>query len=70
MEQTFQVPEISCGHCKQTIEGALQPLEGVAEASVNIEARSVFVRYEPTAVRETDLRTAIQDSGYTVAGTV
>jgi copper chaperone len=63
---TISVPEIHCDHCKASIEGALQPLEGVEDATVDIAGRTVTVSYEPAQVSETDLRAAIEDQGYDV----
>lgn len=40
---TYSVPEISCGHCKETIEGALSGVDGVASAVVDVEAKTVTV---------------------------
>jgi copper chaperone len=39
VQQSFKVPEVSCGHCKSAIEGALGGVEGVTEAEVDIEAK-------------------------------
>ena len=64
--ETISVPEIHCGHCKSSIEGALAPLEGVAEAVVDIDARSVTVSYDADAVSRDALVAAIEDQGYAV----
>ena len=66
MEQTFSVPDVHCGHCKSTIEGALEPLEGVKRAAVDLDVRAVTVVYEPGAVAQEELIRAIEDSGYRV----
>jgi copper chaperone len=68
LRQTFTVPEISCEHCKSTIEGALKPLTGVAEAVVEIEAKRVGVQYDPEVVTKGQLVAAIEDAGYDVPG--
>ncbi len=39
----YEVPTISCGHCKGTIEGGLAELEGVVSGTVEIEAKTVTV---------------------------
>ena len=64
--ETISVTEIHCGHCKASIEGALQPMEGVDTATVDIEARSVTVAYDDGTVSRDDLVRAIQDQGYEV----
>ena len=41
MELNFTVPEISCGHCKETIEKALD-VTGVSNLDINIETLSLI----------------------------
>ncbi len=66
MRQTFKVPEVSCGHCKGAIEGALQPLEGVAGADVDLDSKTVAVDYDEAVVSEASLRERIEEAGYSV----
>ena len=63
-KRVFDVPGISCGHCKSAIEGALGDLDGVDHATVDIDARTVTV--EGTATDET-VTAAINEAGYEVA---
>lgn len=63
---TIVVPEIHCDHCRTSIEGALAPLDGVARASVDIDARQVTVDYDETAIDRDALVIAIEDQGYEV----
>ena len=37
MNVVFTVPEISCGHCKDTIESTLNNVESIESVSVDIE---------------------------------
>ena len=60
---TFSVPEISCGHCKSTIEAAVQGLGGIARVEVDIDAKTVTVAGGDRAT----IMTAIEDAGYDVA---
>jgi copper chaperone len=64
--QTISVPEIHCDHCKSSIEGALTPLEGVAEAVVNIDAATVTVRFDDRVVGRDEVIKAIEAQGYDV----
>lgn len=48
--ETISVPEIHCDHCKMSIEGALNPLEGVSSAVVDVPNATVKVSYEPEQV--------------------
>lgn len=64
---TLSVPDISCGHCKSSIEGAVAPLEGVESAEVTIEAKTVNVSFDESLVHLDAIITAIDDQGYEVA---
>ena len=44
METKFTVPEISCGHCKETIESTVNSLENVESVNVDIDQKSVHVK--------------------------
>jgi copper chaperone len=66
MQQSISVPEISCEHCKTTIEGALRSLEGVSRATVEVEAKKVEVVFDPGLVSSEQLIAAIEDAGYEV----
>ncbi|HEV2755025.1 MAG TPA: heavy-metal-associated domain-containing protein [Actinomycetota bacterium] len=68
MQETFQVADISCDHCKRAIEGALRPLAGVQRAEVSVPERSVTVEWQPETVARERLVAAIEDAGYTVGG--
>ena len=63
----LSVPDISCGHCKSSIEGAVGPMEGVASAEVTIDDRTVDVVYDEAVVDLDAIVTAIEDQGYDVA---
>jgi len=39
----YSVPEISCDHCKQSIEGAVGPVDGVEYVDVDVAAKTVAV---------------------------
>lgn len=64
--EVINVPEITCGHCKSAIEGALQPLDGVQEATVDIAGANVSVSYDPDTVSRDALVAAIEEQGYEV----
>ena len=48
-ETTLSVPEIHCGHCKMSIEGAVSGIAGVTKAEVDIEARTVSLAFDDPA---------------------
>ena len=43
METKFTVPEISCGHCKETIESIINSFDNVETVNVDIDQKSVVV---------------------------
>jgi copper chaperone len=63
--RVYQVPDVSCGHCKSAIEGELDKLEGVTSAVVNVDAKTVTV--DGIAADEA-ITHAISEAGYEVAG--
>lgn len=63
----LSVPEVHCGHCVSSIEGALKPMEGVKDATVSLEDTNVTVEHDDSVNHE-DLRKAIEEQGYEVAG--
>lgn len=64
--RTYSVPEISCGHCKSAIEGEVSKLDGVAEVTVDIDARTVTVDGDAA---DDAIHAAIEEAGYDVATT-
>lgn len=64
--KTLTVPEISCGHCKASIEGAVAPLDGVARVEVHIDERTVDLDYDGTDATFETIVAAIEEQGYDV----
>jgi copper chaperone len=63
---TLVVPDISCGHCKQSIEGAVSGLTGVSSVEVEIEPRTVNLAYDSATVGIDEIKAAIEAVGYEV----
>ena len=66
--ETLSVPDISCDHCRRTIETALARLPGIRGATVDVGARTVLITYDETTVGPATIRTTLADEGYEVAG--
>ncbi len=64
--ETITVPEIHCDHCKTSLEGALTPLDGVEQATVDILARTITVTYDEASVDRDRLVDEIEQQGYEV----
>jgi copper chaperone len=48
--KTFEVPNISCGHCVMTIKNEVSDLEGVTKVEASRDTRMVTVEWnEPPA---------------------
>lgn len=60
---TFEVQDMTCGHCVSTITKALKAVD--ANARVQIDLAAHRVQIEPTESTEQELRDAIQEAGYT-----
>ena len=61
---TYNVPDISCDHCKQAIERGVSQLQGVAAVDVDIDAKTVTIT---GAIDERAIVAAIDEAGYEVA---
>ncbi|MEA5386808.1 heavy metal-associated domain-containing protein [Haloarculaceae archaeon H-GB11] len=62
MSTIITVEGMTCGHCEQTVEEALQEVSGVTDATADREAKQASVDgdAEPTV-----LVLAVEDAGYT-----
>jgi copper chaperone len=63
---TLRVEGMSCNHCKQAVEGALNKLTGVERAEVNLAEKNVTVWYDETGTTVEQMKEAIEDQGYDV----
>ena len=61
MMQTITVEGMSCGHCEQTVEEALEEVAGVTSATADRDAESATV--EGSAELD-ELVTVVEDAGY------
>ena len=67
-EKTISVPDISCDHCKSTIEGAVSELSGVEKVRVDIESKTVDLTYDEDQVSLENIVEAMVEVGYEVPG--
>lgn len=66
-EAKYNVPDMSCAHCKAAIEDSLNELPGVEKATADPDSGLVAVAYSEDRVGEEEIKVAIEDAGYTVA---
>jgi copper chaperone len=64
---TLNVPDISCGHCKTSIEGAVSDLSGIETVEVTIDARTVDIAFDEAVVTRDAIVDAIEEVGYEVS---
>ena len=62
----LSVPDISCHHCKESIEGAVGALDAVVSVAVAIEPRTVDIEFVDTPQARRAIVEAIEDQGYAV----
>lgn len=62
-ELTVSVEGMSCGHCKNSVEEALNDLAGVEFADVDLDTEAVTVKFDDSKTQEDDLKQAIEDAG-------
>jgi copper chaperone len=64
----LQVPEVHCGHCKSSLEGAVGALSGVDTVMVSISDATLDVAYDDDAVKLDSIKQTIEEQGYAVFG--
>ena len=60
--KTYDVPDISCGHCEAAISTEVGALPGVDRVAVDLERKRVFVA--GSDLDDTAIRAAIYEAGY------
>ena len=58
--------DISCDHCKRTIESELVTLNGVQSVAVEPPVKSVHVVFDDAVVNESVIREKLDEIGYPV----
>lgn len=63
---TLTIEGMTCAVCQQTVINALQNLEGVLSASVNLALKTAAVTYTPQVTSTEDMKRAVEKVGYHV----
>ena len=66
LTRTLEVEGMSCNHCVMSIKKAVGELNSVSNVSVDLEAKTVTVDYNPELVAIETVIEAIEDQGYDV----
>ena len=69
MSETIElrVEGMSCDGCVSSVEKALRRLDGVIEASADLDAEQATVTIDPATIGRDTLAQAIEDAGFDVA---
>lgn len=62
----LKISGMMCASCASTVEDALNEVEGVAEARVNLGTETASVEYDPSKAKLADLERAVEEAGYGV----
>ena len=65
--KTLQIDGMTCASCVSSVENALNGIEGVSEATVNLATETAQVKYDASAVTFDDFVRAVGSVGYQVA---
>lgn len=67
--KTFTVPNISCGHCTNTIEMEIGELDGVSSVKATQDSKQVTVEWSNPATWET-IKATLQEINYPPEGLI
>lgn len=62
----FHAADISCGHCKKSIEGDLAKEPGVRAVTVDIEDKRIDLDYDESVTGPEVLKAKLADIGYPI----
>jgi copper chaperone len=55
---------MTCDHCKKAVEDAVSAVDGVSNASVDLNKELLLVTYDPGRVDFTKVQDAVIEAGY------
>lgn len=62
--KTLKIEGMTCAACAKSIERVTKKLDGVIEANVNYATEKLNISYEPSRVRVSDIKKAVEKAGY------
>lgn len=63
-QETIKVEGMSCMHCQLRVKKAVEAVEGVQRADVNLQTKQVVVDYEEGKANLEKVKAAVRDAGY------
>jgi copper chaperone len=65
-QEVLSVPEVSCQHCINALEGAVGALDGVGSVKVDLDRKDITIDYDAGRVSHDRFVAAITGEGYQV----
>lgn len=66
MQTTLNIDGMTCGGCVKSVTNALNQVEGVQNAEVSLENKSVKIDFDDSQTDLDTLKQAIEDAGFDV----
>lgn len=63
-EKSFKIEGMACASCARAVEKAVEKLDGVTEANVNLATEKLIFNYEPSKVKLADIKKEIENAGF------
>ncbi len=60
----LKIEGMTCASCAKAVERATRKLNGVTEANVNYATEKLSISYEPSKIKVSDIKKAIEKAGY------
>lgn len=60
----LNIEGMTCASCAKAVERATRKLDGVVEANVNYATEKLIINYEPSKVKVSDIKKAVEKAGY------
>lgn len=62
--KTLKIEGMTCAACAKTVERVTKRLDGVLESSVNLATEKLSISYDPSKVRLSEIKKAVEKAGY------
>ena len=62
--EQFSVKGMTCGNCVKHVQKALQALQGISQAQVDLDLQQATIEYDPQAVTYEQMATTLKNAGY------
>jgi len=63
-QETIKVEGMSCMHCQMRVKKAVEAIEGVQRADVNLQTKQVTVDFEEGKENLEKVKDAVREAGY------